>query len=59
MEAGRLFLTVQWQQRSANPELGTQAITPLDTVFTNSELKRTCPLVLCEYYEKLLRVGLR
>jgi len=59
MQAGRLFLTVQWQQRPANPELGIQATTPAETIFSNTELKRYCPLLLCEYYEKLLKVNIK
>jgi hypothetical protein len=59
MEAGRLFLTVQWQQRPANKELGLPATTPAETLFSNTELKRYCPLILCEYYEKLLKVNIK
>ena len=34
-------------------------MTPEETVFTNSELKRHNPLLLCEFYEKMLKVNIR
>ena len=52
MQTGRLFLTVKWYKRSD----GVQAE---DTVFTNSELKRHSPLLLCEFYERMLRVNIK
>ena len=51
MQTGRLFLTVQWKARE-------DGFTPLNTMFTNSELKRHNPLLLCEFYEKMLKVNL-
>ena len=46
------MLTVSWAQR---PD-GT---TPESTVFTNSELKRYSPLLLCEFYERMLKVNFK
>lgn len=34
-------------------------MTPQETEYTNCELKRHSPLLLCEYYEKLLKVNLK
>ena len=51
MQTGRLFLTVKWVKR-------TNGVQPGDTVFTNSELKRHNPLLLCEFYERMLKVNI-
>ena len=51
MQTGRLFLTVQWKPRP-------DGFIPQNTVFSNSELKRHSPLILCEFYEKMLKVNL-
>lgn len=57
MQTGRLFLTVKWAKRPASGT-GT-GIQPQETVFTNSELKRHNPLLLCEFYESMLRVNIK
>ena len=51
IQTGRLFLTVRWAKR---PD-GCQ---PEDTVFTNTEIKRHNPLILCEFYERMLKVNI-
>lgn len=52
MQMGRLFLTVHWLKRK-------DGATPEPTIYTNSELKRHSPLLLCEFYERMLRVNLK
>lgn len=50
MQTGRLFLTVSWLPREGNEK------PPDDTIYTNTELKRLCPVLLCDFYEKILKV---
>jgi hypothetical protein len=50
MKTGRLFLTVSWHNRP------TGDTKPEDTIYTNTEIKKLCPLLLCEFYEKILKV---
>jgi hypothetical protein len=48
-QGGRLLCTVQWQRR---PD-GT---VPEETIFTNTEVKRFNPMILCEFYERICKV---
>ena len=52
LQTGRLFLTVKWLKRP-------NGVQPANTVFTNSELKRHNPLLLCEFYERMLKVNIK
>jgi hypothetical protein len=49
MQTGRLFLTVQWSRRQ-------DGTIPTETVYSNAEIKRENPLLLCEFYERTLKV---
>ncbi|CDW74805.1 UNKNOWN [Stylonychia lemnae] len=51
-QCGRLFLTVQWQKRP-------NGVQPEETIYTNSEIKKQNPLLLCEFYEKVCKVKKR
>jgi hypothetical protein len=59
MKSGRLILTVQWHPRPHDLDNKLPGFTPQETVYTNSELKKYNPLLLCEYYEKLLKVNIK
>ena len=60
MQTGRLFLTVAWQPRECalgTPDTGNNSRVPEDTIYTNTELKKFCPVILCEFYESILKVS--
>ena len=50
MQTGRLFLTVIWHPREGSDR------PPDETIYTNTELKRHCPVLLCEFYERIMKV---
>jgi len=43
------MLTIQWEKRP-------NGVTPEESVFSNTDLKKFNPLILCEFYEKICKV---
>jgi hypothetical protein len=44
-----MLCTVQWKRRAD----GTQ---PEETMYTNTEVKKQCPEILCEFYERIANI---
>ncbi len=49
VENGVIYAEVTWKARE-------DGVVPMNSVFTNTELKQWDPLMLCEYYESVLKV---
>lgn len=51
-QSGRLFCTVSWEKRP-------NGVQPEEASFSNIEIKKYNPLLLCEFYEHICKVKKR